>query len=437
MPERLENLSGITISRYAGADCIITTMSPPLSAPYPQRTKFVATLLLIVVLALFLVSTIFEPRYPWLSWLKSFSEAASVGAIADWFAVTALFRHPLGIPIPHTAIIANQRDRLARGLGEFIDNNFLSGDVLKQKIVSGNMSLAIAQWTSQDKHSKNIAAIGKQIIERSLWLFEDTSVANLIKTDFGAALGEAQLSPFCGRMLRLTVESDTEQEISAAVIALIDRFLNSNADTIEDFVSDKLPWYVPGFLHRPTFRQILTKIRDEMSEIEKDPRHPARGKFRAQLLRLAEQLEENELLIQKGEKVKRLILESAFFEQYVVSFTQKIGASLRQQFMNAESPLWKTIDSAAQRLLAQIKEDRALQSALNEWLFDIVTGLVSHSSLNFSALVQDVVGSWDTKTLVARIEAQVSSDLQYIRINGTVIGGLVGLLLHVISRVSV
>lgn len=399
-----------------------------------NRTKLIATLLLIFSLALFLVSTIFLPLYPWLSWLKSFSEAASVGAIADWFAVTALFRRPLGLPIPHTAIIARQRDRLAKGLGEFIDKNFLSGDVLREKIVVGNLSLVLAKWASTGDNSKNAAAIAQQIAERSLALFEDSAVITLIRSDVRAAVQEIPFSPLCGRLLRITIESDTEQEISAGMIALIDRFLNTNEEAIERFVAEKLPWYVPAFLHKPTFRQFLKKIRDEMLEIRENSAHPARGKFRELLLELATQLDNSDELRIRGESVKEAILRSTFFEQYISRFTSHLGRIVQRQLSDAESPLSNIIQSASLTVISQIKSDRALQEAFNVWLFDVISGLASHSSLNFSALVQDVISSWDTGTLIDRIETHVGSDLQYIRINGTIIGGLTGVLLHAISE---
>ena len=400
------------------------------SKQYSGKTGIVATALLVVVLIIYFCSSLLTPQYPWLVWIKSFCEAASVGAIADWFAVTALFRHPLGIPIPHTAIIARQRDRLARGLGEFIDRNFLSKDVLKRKIIDENAALRVINWTSRHSSTTGLPAIIRKLTGRSLGLLGDRSFLTLINQNPTQLLKNITLSPFAGNILRFLVEADTNQEICAGLIIQLKTLLASNSSTIENFIARKLPWYIPEFIHRPAFHDFLAKVRSEIDAIELDMNHPARQKFSEYLLTLARELETDKSLQERGENIKRMIVTSPVIAKYISLLVHNLHDDLKAQIADESSGLSKALTGLAASFSTNIREDLELQQTLNFWLFDVVSCLGEDSSLNFSYLVQEVFSSWDTKTVVSRIEEQVSNDLQFIRINGTLIGGLVGIALH-------
>jgi uncharacterized membrane-anchored protein YjiN (DUF445 family) len=394
------------------------------------KTAIVASTLLIAVLLCYFLSSLLEPQYPWLIWVKSFSEAASVGAIADWFAVTALFRHPLGIPIPHTAIIARQRDRLARGLGDFIDRNFLSKEVLQRKIIDENISLKAIQWFSRDSSPTGLAQIFRTLARRSLSLLEDRSLLGVINQNPSSLIKDIALAPCAGKVLRFLVEADTSQEISAGLIIQLKNILSFNDKAIENFVGSKLPWYIPEFMHRPAFRDFLAKIRKDIDVIENEKNHPARQRLNSYLLTLADTLESDSTLRARGEKLKDVIVASPLIKQYLSLLLRNLHEELKIQIADPSSLLSKALEEISATFSAQILEDQELQRTLNCWLFDVASSLSDHSSINFSYLVQEVFTSWDTKTAVARIEEQVSDDLQFIRINGTLIGGLVGVALH-------
>lgn len=401
----------------------------------PPRFSFVwwvATALLLSMAGLFSLCSVFIDLYPWVGAVRSFSEAALVGALADWFAVTALFRHPLGLPIPHTAIIPRNKSRIGKSLGVFVQRNFLSKEALEGE--SLNITGAIARWLELPANRKNIvsriASVLPKIIssleEREVKVFVDQQVEDFIRrVDFAKA----------GAKLFRTLTANGMHEVMLDEVVEQSRgFFRANQEWFGRELREASPWFVPDFVDRKIFTSIVEKTEDTFSKALSDKNHELRKRLHGSILIFVEKLETSDDFQKKGEALKEVLLSSEIFRGYISSLRDAFLQSVKADAQSDTSLLAATIDRILKNFVATTKASPALQHRLDNFMRSVLRSAFGEQSNHVADLIARTIEGWDTKTLVSKLEDQVGNDLQYIRINGTLVGGLVGLFLYYIEK---
>ncbi len=409
--------------------------SPLEARDNPPRFSFVwwiATTLLLSMAGLFSLCSLFIDLYPWVGAVRSFSEAALVGALADWFAVTALFRHPLGLPIPHTAIIPRNKSRIGKSLGVFVQRNFLSKEALEGE--SLNITGAIARWLELPANRKNIvsriASVLPKIIssleEREVKVFVDQQVEDFIRrVDFAKA----------GAKLFRTLTANGMHEVMLDEVVEQSRgFFRANQEWFGRELREASPWFVPDFVDRKIFTSIVEKTEDTFSKALSDKNHELRKRLHGSILIFVEKLETSDDFQKKGEALKEVLLSSEIFRGYISSLRDAFLQSVKADAQSDTSLLAATIDRILKNFVATTKASPALQHRLDNFMRSVLRSAFGEQSNHVADLIARTIEGWDTKTLVSKLEDQVGNDLQYIRINGTLVGGLVGLFLYYIEK---
>jgi len=418
--------------------------SPPKSAPAPpldeatRRERLVtmrrrATGLLVVAAAVFLVARLLEPAHPWLGFVRATAEASLVGGLADWFAVTALFRRPLGLPIPHTAIVATQKDRIGRVLGNFVQNHFLSREVVAAEVRALRLSERAARWLSDPRNSSRVA---KQLVTglaKTIEALPEDDIRELIHQSAVARLQATRVAPLLANVLAVVTTDDRHQQLLNEAISLMSRAIEDNREVIRAKIRAESPWWVPGVVDQLIYQKILLAVEDLLLDVRADPRHPMRRKFDAALERYIEGLKHSPDVMARVEAVKEQVLAHPLVDELAAALWDAVRRAAARYHPRADG----TPPDALERGIAAAGESLLTNEALLQDLDGFLTDLISSVAERHRAAVAEgiarVVRAWDPQVAVQRLELAVGSDLQFIRINGTLVGGLVGLAIHTIS----
>lgn len=426
----------------AGADGTGASVPGPLPAlPRPSsaapadfvRMRRFATGLLLAMLALLVTALLLEPRYPALGLLRAFAEAATVGACADWFAVTALFRRPLGLPIPHTAIVPRNKERIGEGLGAFLETNFLSPELVAQKLASAEIANRISAWLALPRNAdfvaRRIAAAGPTLL-RTL---DDAQVQGFLRTVVTDQLRGLPAAPLAGRVLAVLVEGDHHHRLIDAALGTARRFIDENQVMLRDQVRERTGWWVPRFLDEKIFHALLSGLQDSLAEMT-DPAHPWRQQLEAASLDTIERLQHDQGFLTRGEQLKRELLDSPLMQGCLESIWRQTRARILEDLESPQSTTRAWIATSLVSIGSRLRDDAALRDGLDRRIGNFVLRQIVPHRREIGAFVAGVVQRWDARTFVEKLENQVGKDLQYIRINGTLVGGLVGLLIHLAER---
>lgn len=399
-----------------------------------RRMKMVATGLLLLMAAVFVASHYYRELYPWLNYVRAFAEAAMVGAMADWFAVTALFKHPLGLPIPHTAIIPKRKDEIGESLAQFIKENFLIADVLKPRLQEYSFANHVAEWLSKEDNAKRLTQDSTKFAH---WMFDavdNKAIKQFIREHLQMSLREIPVTPFIGRILDLLTLKDRHQTILDAALRAAWTQLQENKHRLRDKIDSESPWWVPSFVDKEIYNKISLELEQGILRIGSDEGHEARAKFNEGLAEFVEKLKNDPDVIRKGEEIKLELLEHPAFQGYLSDIWGSISSYMLKEIDNPESQLRGRIESGIQSFGKAIIETPELQEQINTWLNNATLHVVTNYRDEISNIITDTVKSWDAEVTSQRVELQVGRDLQFIRINGTLVGGIVGLLIYVISH---
>jgi uncharacterized membrane-anchored protein YjiN (DUF445 family) len=416
-----------------------------LSAPLPPpdeatkrrnlaRMKRRASGLLLLATALWIVSEIFVARYPWLAYVRATAEASMIGGVADWFAVTALFRHPLGIPIPHTAIVAARKDQIGRSLGNFVSRHFLSRDVLAARLASLHVSKHLADWLAVPENSRTLAHHTATALASGARMLADDDVQELIDRVLVERIRSTEVAPILGQMLSLLTAGDRHQELLDEAIGLLARTVDQNQELIRDRIEAESPWWVPGMVDDRIHRKIVTGLDNTLADVRDDPNHPLRRRFDEALANFVRKLNESPEVRARAERIKLEILDAAAVRRFSSSIWEDAKGAL---FRYADAPN-AFAPSAIERGLVSLGEavsrDEALLARVDALIADVAGHLVDRYQGEVAELIAQTVTSWDPEVTSDRVELAIGKDLQFIRINGTIVGGLVGLAIYVFSR---
>jgi len=357
-----------------------------------------------------------------------------VGGLADWFAVTALFRHPLGLPIPHTAIIPSRKDRVGEVLGAFVERNFLSRQVIERRLLEAKLGERLAKFLSEPANSMAVARHAARGLVAAAESMRDDDVQAMIDSAILDRIKAARVAPFIGRGLSLITAGNRHQELLDEGIRLAARAVTENEDLIRERIEAETPWWIPGAVDEKILRKIVDGIERTLKEVGDDVNHPLRKRFDAALEKFIQDLHTSPEVMERAEQLKEEILSDDAVRNFSSSIWKDIKAGLVRRAERADETDVDMISSGLARLGSAILDDPQLLERVDGWLRNGVLGLVERYQSEVSQLIATTVRGWDPTATSQRIELAIGRDLQFIRINGTIVGGLVGLLLYAIAR---
>lgn len=399
-----------------------------------RRMKAIAIGALVFMAVLFVIAFWLESRQPWLSYVRAAAEGGMVGALADWFAVTALFRHPLGLPIPHTAIIPNRKDEIGRTLGEFVETNFLAADVVRTKLASTAIARRAGEWLQQPPHAERVAAEGATIATAVLNALSDDDVRDLITDLAREHLVQPEWGPPAGVWLEKIVDADAHHGAVDLAADSIATWLDSNAESFTGLVSRRLPSWVPRLAHRFVDDTVYHEAVKFVHAVQDDPRHPARLAIDGYLARLADNLQNDPATRAKLENAKASLFDSPRVGALAAEAWNTAKAGLLTALADPASGLRVRAARAVQEVGERLATDATLQTRVDTWVSEAAVFLVDRYRHDIASIITDTVERWDPAETTEKIELMVGRDLQYIRLNGTVVGALAGLAIFSIAH---
>jgi uncharacterized membrane-anchored protein YjiN (DUF445 family) len=368
----------------------------------------------------------------WMRLVRATAEAAMVGGLADWFAVTALFRHPLGIPIPHTAIVAHRKDRIGRSLGNFVGNNFLAREVIARQLAGMRLGERAARWLSEPAHQVRVARAIAGGVARAAESVPDDELRESVHATLVAQLRKAHVAPLLGDLLTMATTDDRHQEMLDRLVALVSRVVHDNKELIRVRIAEESPWWVPNVVDDKLYQKIVAGIERTLDDVSDNDEHPLRAQFDHALRDFTDKLQNSPEMIARAEGMKERLLE----HPAVAELSGALLGATRQSLMKyagpdapSPEPLERALAGIAERALAS---EQLLQD-IDDALERLVLGVVDQYRPEVAELIARTVEGWDASDASRKIEVQVGRDLQFIRINGTLVGGLVGLVLYLVT----
>jgi uncharacterized membrane-anchored protein YjiN (DUF445 family) len=389
-----------------------------------------ATALLACVTALFVAVTAAGAHGTLLGYVQAGAEAAMVGGVADWFAVTALFRRPLGLPIPHTALIVERKDQFAATLGQFVQENFLNADVLAERIRSAHLVPRLATWLTNQANAARVAGRVADLVVTVTDALRDEDVQRVLTAEVTRALDAVDVAPLAGRALRVVIAGNHHAPLFNLVAAAADRYLDDHYAELRERFAAESPRWVPEAVYRLVFDRLHARLRQRLAAMSADPDDETRRQFDDWIASLPGRLETSPELRERGERLKRDVLRSAELRDWSFSLWQQAKDALRAQAADPESELHRRLAGALVALGQRLGSDPRLEDGLERMLESGARALADQFRDELAGLVTGTIERWDASETSSQLELLLGRDLQYIRINGTVVGAAVGLALH-------
>ena len=391
-----------------------------------------ATAFLAAVTALFLGVTAAGVHGTLLGYVQAGAEAGMVGGIADWFAVTALFRHPLGLPIPHTALLVERKDQFAATLGQFVQENFLNAEVLAERIRAARLVPRLAAWLTDPANAARFAGHAADLVVTVAEALRDEDVQRVLTAELTRAVDAVEVAPLAGRVLRALIAGGQHAEVFNAILSGADRYLAGHAAELRELFEAEAPRWVPDAVYRRLFDRLYNRLRERLAAMQADPDDQTRRQFEAWIAGLPDRLETSPELRERGERLKREVLGSAVLRDWSSSLWGRIKAGLRTQAADPDSELRRRMADVLVAAGRRLGSDRRLADGLDRMVESAVRALAGQFHDELAGLVSGTIERWDAAATSSQLELLLGRDLQYIRINGTVVGAAVGLVLHAI-----
>ena len=396
-----------------------------------------ATAFLVVVAAAFIVLLLVPDQDAgWVPYALAAAEGSMVGGLADWFAVTALFRHPLGIPIPHTAIIRERKDQFGETLGSFVQENFLTAEVVVERLRTARVVERAAAWLATPANADRVAGNLVEGLVAAVDLVDDDDVQRLVHEELERAVRSIPFAPIAGRALDAAVDEGRHRPLVDGLLRGAVTFLDENREPLRTRFGEASPWWLPGALEDRFFERLVDGARTLLGAIAADPDHELRGELDARLRTLADRLQHDPSLADRADSLIDDVLASPEVRGWTRSLWSDFKSSLRTQ---AEAPgpggLRSRIAEAVVALGQRLAEDEELQARLRSAIESGVQTLATNHRQEISSLISATISRWDADETSDKLELLLGRDLQFIRINGTVVGGLAGLAIHGVSDV--
>jgi uncharacterized membrane-anchored protein YjiN (DUF445 family) len=394
-----------------------------------NKMKRYALILLGGAVALFVFSNIYEVH-----WLKAFSEAAMVGGIADWFAVVALFRHPLGIPIPHTALIPSNKDKIGENLGSFVSDEFLTREKLEGKIEQFNVAVKASDWLIDEKNASLVAnLVTNNVIPRVLKTIDDNEVKNFIQTQFSAKLSKVNLGEWIAFGLESLAKSDKQEELVTNVLKTLIIELQNNKHLIQEKVKSSTPFLSFGLADKKITQGVFNGL---YSFLEQATFHDSsiRIKINEYVMNFITELKTSPEMQQKLNNMVIDFANKKEVQDYINGIWLEIKTAIDNDLaLKEKSSIQKSITNMIQSFGKGLQQDDAMMAKINDFVKNDMLSVLINNKKMIGELISSTVKSWDTDEVAKKLELEIGGDLQFIRINGTLVGGFVGLLIYAVD----
>ncbi len=398
-----------------------------------RRMRSLAVGLLLLAAVVYLLTL---DRKGFWGFVNAGAEASMVGAIADWFAVTALFKHPLGLPIPHTALVPRRKDELGRGLEEFFGENFLQEAIIRDRAAAATISLRLGEWLRQPDHARRVVDEVSDVASIGLDKVQDRHISELVEAVLIPRFREEPIAPLVGTFVVEVVRDDLHHGVVDLALEELHRWLVENPDTFAEVLSERAPWWAPPRLNEAVTGRIHTEAIRWLADIRDDPRHHARDALDSMLAQLGQDLLFDPDTQARAEALKERLLDHPQFSHTGISLWKALRRALLAALRDPRGPLRERLQTELVAFAERLIGDETLRRRLDGLAADAAVFAVERYGAELTAVITHTIERWDGKEAARRIELHVGRDLQFIRINGTIVGGLVGVLIHTVAVLS-
>ena len=401
-----------------------------------RRYKMFATGLFVLMAIIFVLMTILEKNNPahWIGYIRAFSEAAMVGALADWFAVTALFNYPLGIKIPHTNLIENSKEKIGDNLGNFVVDNFLSPQNIRPYIQKIKISNFVGDWLSKERNQENLMKEVSNIVLDILNKLDDQEVINFIGRKAKEMSDDLKINQIIGNGLEYILDKKDHQRFITNLSKQIKEYVLNNQEMVKERVKSESYFLIPKFVDNNIAEKITNGLSKYFEEVELDENHSLRKEITQKLYEFSTEIKTEEKWVEEFRTIKDDFLKDEKITQYSTDIWNSIKRSLFIELEEEHSALKNYLQKNLAELSENLKSDPIFQNKIDHWIQVTAYKYILKNTHQFGALISSTVGTWEGKDLSKKLELEVGKDLQFIRVNGTLVGGLVGLIIYTVSE---
>ena len=426
-------------------------MTPVLAPPVPdlaarqqdiRRAKRRATGLLALVTLAFLVVAVTTEREGATGYLRAGLEAAMVGGLADWFAVVAIFRHPLGLPIPHTAVIVTRKDQFGQTLGQFVQEHFLTAATISERVRSLGVADRASAWvlerdaSGEPVNAARLAGHAAELVVRLAEAVEDDDLVHVAETAVRSRLAEVDVAPLGARLLTMATEEGRHRELVDAVLVGLDTFLAENEPLLRERFSSESPWWVPEVVDARIFERLLAGVRAIMRGDTVGGSDELRSRIDLAVARIIGRLEEDDAWQRRLEELKLELLDHPALRSFLDSLWADTKATLRTEALDGGSALRQRLTALIVSAAERFQADEHAMARVDELAEQAASAVVETFGDEITRLISATIAQWDGEETASRMELLLGRDLQFIRINGTIVGGLAGLAIHAVGELA-
>jgi uncharacterized membrane-anchored protein YjiN (DUF445 family) len=401
-----------------------------------RRAKRRATGLLIVVAALYLVVAFTTEDEGTAGYVRAGLEAAMVGGLADWFAVVAIFRHPMGIPIPHTAVIVGRKDAFGETLGQFVQEHFLNPEAVGRRVRSAAVAERGSAWLLEEENAARVAGHASGLVVRLAEVVRDDDLVHMAEAELRSRLADVDVAPLAGRLLEIVTEEGRHRELVDGVLRGIDGFLGENEELLRRRFGQESPWWLPDVIDERIFERLLEGVRAIIRGDTVGGSVELRDRIDGAVGRIVERLEHDDVWRARAEELKVELLDHPALRAFLDSLWADTKESIRAQATDGGSMLRTRLTDAITSATERFREDAALMARVDELAESTIRAVIETFGDEISDLIASTIEQWDGDETADRLELLLGRDLQFIRINGTVVGGLAGLAIHAVGQLA-
>ena len=399
-----------------------------------RRMRAFATALLAAMAAIFVATTWALPRNPWVDALRAFAEAALIGGLADWFAVTALFRRPLGLPIPHTGVVPARKDDIGRALARFIRDNFLVREAVERRLDRTDLAARLGGWLDSETNAQRITHDAAAALDWALSAGDGGELRTALGGVLKQAFDKVPVSSAIATLLEVLTSGNHAQTVIDELVKFARAQLEEHRVMIRVRIHERSPWWMPQFVDQEIYDKLMAEVERLLDSIAADANHPARQELITRVKSLQHALMVDPKLADKSRALQQDFVAHPAVRAYAHDLWSRLAEDLHAALATPGSPLRLGVEHEIRKLGAVLRDDREVAARLNRWLKQLLLYLVENYRDPLSEIVSETIESWDPIATSKRIEQNIGTDLQFIRVNGTLVGGLVGLLIYLGAR---
>jgi uncharacterized membrane-anchored protein YjiN (DUF445 family) len=400
-----------------------------------RQMKTIATGLLGVMAVVFVIASRLQPAHPWLAWVQAFTEAALIGGLADWFAVVALFRHPGGVPLPHTAIVPHNKDRIGTQLGIFVEQNFLTPTLIASKLRELDLAGYVLRWLAIPRNIAGLFSNVRALVPRVLDAVDDAEIRAVVRKVVADEIARADLSRAGGALLEIVTADGAHQRVLARILPVLAGWLDGQRAEIKRRFA-KRSLLTPGFVDAYIVNRFVDGMVDLVDEIARTPDHPMRREFDAYVREFVVRLRDDPEMQAQADRLKTAILQGSELDELVTAGWSALRARLERAPSESPESAGLRLAEIASRIAGEMLAQPALVERVNVRLCDVAESVLARFQQQFSLLITEIVQRWDADEISQKIETELGPDLQFIRLNGSLVGGAAGVMLHAALVVS-